>query len=688
MLAAAAFLNPAKAYAAKPVKITDCRMVSSKKLRVRAAASDLSKISGSKCYLFALSFSGSKIGASAKPVRSVKKAKNMTFTVSFKKANVNNMLYRRYVIAQKQASGKYKVISNYRYITNPGKSAAYTYKFPTASSKKGLQTNPEMREDYAELNIKHAAINIVFTEILASPNEQNQNVSYAYSYHGKTYWFRRYMIESLDTQLKALKQTNAVVTAIMLLGWRSDLTYLITPAGRQRGHEFYGWNTKEAQARETLQASLSFLAKRYASKSAPNGRIANWIIGNEVNDPDVYHYSGRLSLKQFAKEYAESFRMAYTAISSVYANARCYISLDHLWNSTQGTSFTARKTLDAFASAISREGYIPWNIAYHPYSSPLTEPKFWENWNQQLTASLTSPVINMGNLSLLTTYVKKTYGKNTRIILSEQGFTSRQNGRNTSAEQAAAIAYSYYLTEADDMVDSFMMNRQVDNTVANDMGLYLGLWTTAPGHTEWADAKKESWMVYKFMDTNLSKQYTSKYLKIIGAKNWKSLIKGFSSSLYTKTYFTKGTLSVVSQYQKKAAIPAKWNVYGAVSGKQAIDGGFRVYHDSSRNPNCLWGLTQNFSSLSFSAASELCMRVKITGASAGKAIVMVRVFSGNRIYEAQKTLPCNTTCKLKANLAAWEKASSVKRIQILASPVSGLWHSDAYMSVTGIERGA
>lgn len=101
--------------------------------------------------------------------------------------------------------------------------------------------------------------------------------------------------------------------------------------------------------------------------------------------------------------------------------------------------------LDSFASKIRAGGNLQWNLAYHPYSSPLTEPRFWANTNGQLTKSLTTPVINMGNIRLLTSYIRQKYGSKTRIILSETGYTSVQRKHNVENLQAAAVAYSYLL---------------------------------------------------------------------------------------------------------------------------------------------------------------------------------------------------------------------------------------------------
>ena len=50
------------------------------------------------------------------------------------------------------------------------------------------------------------------------------------------------------------------------------------------------------------------------------------------------------------------------------------------------------------------------------------------------------PVINMGNLSVLTGYIRNKYGTGHRIILSEQGYISLQQKRDVQRAQAAVAA--------------------------------------------------------------------------------------------------------------------------------------------------------------------------------------------------------------------------------------------------------
>ena len=91
----------------------------------------------------------------------------------------------------------------------------------------------------------------------------------------------------------------------------------------------------------------------------------------------------------------------------------------------------------------------------------------------------------MKNLHVLTGYMKKTYGSSVRIILSEQGYSSSWG----QANQAAAIAASYYIAACDPMVDAFIIRSYYDHPIEVAQDLSMGI------------AGKEAFAVYKYMDT-------------------------------------------------------------------------------------------------------------------------------------------------------------------------------------------
>ena len=674
--------------ASKPAQITECRLISAGKIRITVQLDHPEQISGKKCYLFEAALSRPGLTADAKPIQSKTKARKMTFTVSLNRNRSDSRLYSRFFLAVKNSSGTYSAVSSAKYISNPGRAAKYTYRFPTAVSKKGLQVSAAMTEDAVELNVHHSVLNIVFSDLISRREEYNRTASIPYKYHGKTYWFRRSVVESYDSQLEALKETKAIISGILLLGWRDDLTYLIYPSGRSEGHAFYAWNTSGTSAREHLEAAIAFLAGRYSTPSGKYGQIVNWIVGNEVNNYNVYNYAGRKNLTQYSRIYANAFRLTYNTVTSIYANARVYISLDHLWNYQTAGSFPSRNMLDAFAKALKRQGSIPWNLAYHPYGSPLTEPKFWENINQQVTQALTSPVINMANIGILTSYIRDKYGSTTRVILSEQGFSSvrHTSSGNMDAEkdQAAAIAYGYYLAEEDDMVDAFIINRQVDHRDEVSQGLDLGLWKREDSSRspEWASEAKTSWSVFKYMDTNRAAKVTAPVLSVIGIEKWSDVIEGFGSRFYTKTTVDRSALKQVKSYKKRGTIPTGWKQYGAVTGGGKSSGVLYVSHDGSRNRSCVWGFSQKFKKgLNFQSNPVFYTSLQVKGAQAGKVRVKLRFFSGNHIMESYGKIAAGRKVSLGVSLKNWKYRSKVTKIQVLIAPVKGGWEEGASLAM-------
>ena len=675
---------PVRTFAAQAVRITSCAFTSDTCLKVTAACSP-DDLDANVCYLFAVDYGASSVAKNASPLKSARTAAGMTFTVNAGKSTMKKYLDKRFLIGIKDQNGAYKAVSSGMYISNPGKVADYSYKFPKALSKKGLQVNANMMEDALELNVQHSVLNIVLSDLIVRESEPDSANTLSFTYNGKKYRIYKHLIDYYDKQLTALHKNGTVVSAVLLLGYRKDLTWLIAPKGRKKGHAFYAWNMDDAKVRQTFSAMVSYLANRYAAKKASHGRIANWIFGNEVDIAVTWNYAGDVSLKQYIQNYASGFRLMYNTLAGVYSKTRAYISLSHLWNTRQTGCFTARETLEAFGDAIAQGGRIPWNIAYHPYSSPLTEPKFWENKNGQLTAALTSPVINMGNLNVLTTYVKKKYGSSTRIILSEAGFTSKNNGKSVQKAQSAAIAYGYLLAETDDMVDAFIVHRHVDNNGEKAQGLYLGLWSSTGSET--ADSRKMSWKVFKYMDTSVSEKYTKAALKVIGAKKWSNVIKGYSTGTYAKYQVKFGPIRRVKGYKKTASIAGRWRPYGAVAGFTKQKGVSTAVRDPSRNRSCQWGIAQVFSGLSFKKHDRFFTTVKVTGSQAPKVTIRIRFYSGKHILECSRTIPRDREVKLRVSLKKWDRKKKVTRICILLEPVKGGWNSGAAFTMNNTVRG-
>lgn len=512
--------------------LTSVALISKKTVRVKARVRDYVKSVDGYYYLFHLNGTSEKVAKNAAPDAKIKKTTAVTMTTPLDHGTAASKLQSKFVLAVKTSkTGDYAVICASQYISNPEKLAAVHYAFPTTVTKKGLQVDPRYMKDAVSLGVKHTAYNICLDDLIAAPHQKNKTQGIAYRYNGTTYWFNKGIVESIDRTLEEFRKQNIVVSAILLLRWRDDLSYLIPKSAREPGHGFYALETSGAKAKRHWEAVFTFLAQRYT----PKKWIANWILGNEVNNYRDYHYTGSASLEKNVNTYAGAYRLASIAIRSVYEKARVYISLDQTWNYLSGYSNTSRQFLDRFAAYWNSYGKLGnFNIAFHPYPAPLEDPAFWTNSRQLIGKDINTPCISMSNLNILTNYVKMRWGSGTRIILSEQGFTSSRYGVEVEELQAAAMAYAYYLAEFNNMIDAFILHRHVDHQAEQAVGLSLGLWThdgsSIPASM---GRKKYAWDVFRCMDTPSGGTKTKFALQRIGASSWKAVVPGYTTARFS-----------------------------------------------------------------------------------------------------------------------------------------------------------
>jgi len=464
----------------------------------------------------------------------ITKGDALSFDLDLKLGSKDDRLYSRFVMAVYDGSS-YIPTGNVVYITNPESLASHTENYRNAQNKKGLliQNTTSMVADAFELGVNHVIVNIPFHHILG------EGIDYVYD--GKTYHFNKSLLEEYDSTIRRMSEKSMTVTAVILNGWNDNTPQLIYPGvTRQPENQvfYYGFNASTEEGYETIKAIASFLADRYSSLKSPYGKVSNWIIGNEINNQQ-WNYMGSMSLEQYTREYERAFRVFYTAIKSTNQNDRLFFSTDFNWRSDANgtTKYNAKDIIDTFNSNVVAGGQMDWNLAYHPYSIPMTEPEFWDDDQTGLiTYDAASPVVNLKNLSVLTDYLQQAHLRNSKgevrhVILSEQGFTSKSLTRGENNDlQAAAIAYAYYIADSNPYIDAFIMSRQVDAPVEVDTSCMFGLWycdMNQPNDIV-PTMRKKSWTIYKNIDNRNTTLATTEFAKsIIGIDKWSDVIPNF-----------------------------------------------------------------------------------------------------------------------------------------------------------------
>ena len=499
------------------IQILSCRIEGSQVI-VKGKLNHKFKTADEKLYLFEEPMYQKDITGS--PIADVKKEDTFEFSVPLNNNTAQSKLYSKFFVGMKFRDGTYQALSDGCFITNPEALAENQSSYPQARSKKGLLTDTVFGTDIEELGLSYTNVNIIMNELI-------NGSGYSYTYNGKTYHFN-----GLYGYVYLVQQCNAKgiqVTAQISIDRNASTQRFITGNSPYAETAYYGWNTDNSTTRQTMEAMFAYLGEKFGKN---NCYISNWILGNEVNSASGYYYVGNVSFSKFISMYSEAFRCLYNAVKSSRGSSKVFICLDNCWNQKNAFTicYSARSTLESFAAKISdMQKDVNWNLAYHAYNQPLSDSQFWSGANASMFTSdaNTTTFITMRNIQTLTDYVKNRFGSNTRIILSEQGFSSTYGGQ---ANQAAAIALAYYKAACNPMIDAFIIRSYKDEAHEVAQGLAMGL-KDANGK------KKTAYNVFKNMDSSNSLKYTEKVLKSqVG--NWKSLVPGYStgkiSSMYRK----------------------------------------------------------------------------------------------------------------------------------------------------------
>ena len=488
-------------------------------ITVSATVSNYVKSSNGYYYLVYVDSNSGKV---KKTVGKVKKPEKAKGKITFKLNISGHPEYAqgKFAIGIKKSKSAYSVISPKSYVSNPEKLSTNTAAYFVPGTKKGIQAT-----DINELTDTKSKT--VFFNLYISDLMRKDSGVETYKYNGKTYHFN-----GLYGYVYLVQQCNAKgiqVTAQISIDRNASTQSFITGNSPYAETAYYGWNTDNSTTRQTMEAMFAYLGEKFGKN---NCYISNWILGNEVNSASGYYYVGNVSFSKFISMYSEAFRCLYNAVKSSRGSSKVFICLDNCWNQKNAFTicYSARSTLESFAAKISdMQKDVNWNLAYHAYNQPLSDSQFWSGANASMFTSdaNTTTFITMRNIQTLTDYVKNRFGSNTRIILSEQGFSSTYGGQ---ANQAAAIALAYYKAACNPMIDAFIIRSYKDEAHEVAQGLAMGLKDTN-------GKKKTAYNVFKNMDSSNSLKYTEKVLKSqVG--NWKSLVPGYStgkiSSMYRK----------------------------------------------------------------------------------------------------------------------------------------------------------
>ena len=406
----------------------------------------------------------------------------------------------------------------------------FASKYPSKNAYESVSTMKGI-QGAAAYGAQHMFFNFDINKCYIPDGYPECGVPY-YEFEGKKYRFYDYcyFYKWISTQNQAGFTTNVQ----FMISWEEDDSYnlgqrhvLIDEDARTKTNAYYYAPASTGEGRQILRAFWSWVMTQLAER---NAHIDNFILGNEVNAPIYWHYSGNVNWQTKVRKYAISFYDMRKVIRSFSEKPRVSICLDHSWNhDDEGRGIKAKDYLSIFHSALTElnEGtpVDDWCLSMHLYPAVLFEPAIWQDapgFPQNLnTLSSDAYFVDGKNLSYITNYIKNIYGVNHRIMLTEQGFSSYR-GENI---QAASLAYSYYAAKYDPMVDCFILNADGSTDPKLDFVINGRLAGTIYGMLD--DPAKQS-----YIDNTL--------LPVIGVNSWSQIVPNYGQNVNKERYVGTG----------------------------------------------------------------------------------------------------------------------------------------------------
>ncbi len=353
-------------------------------------------------------------------------------------------------------------------ILDPEAEYLTTDAFSKATNLKGILGDKGQQGMYGS---QHTLMNVNVTDMVVDASTHDAT---AFTYKGHTYYF----IDYLKDWIKTANRNGKTVTLVILVPYVAGKEYLIDDTAlanrgnNTKGSPYFAPNVRGQK--ELYEAMFSWLAQLFSQE---NCHVDNWVLGNEVNMPNYYNFTGSNDTAYNVDLYAEGYLMLYNAVRKYTSASRVSLCLEHTWNypqqylSQEPGAINAMDYLNRFNAAVSgRQAGVDWSISYHMYPASLTQADIWVAPGRMPDApaldlnpkSADAWFVDGNNLNVLTDYVKATFG-NRRIMLTEQGFTNYYEGstdgvHNGDQIQAASLAYSYYTAKYNGLVDCFIIN--------------------------------------------------------------------------------------------------------------------------------------------------------------------------------------------------------------------------------------
>ena len=434
-------------------------------------------------------------------------------------------------------------------------------------SKKGLVDELDEESFIAskDLGSNWTALNIDFTSLVlanedakGNPIDNSRKNTDTVEVNGKTIYINKQYVSELDARLSRYEKMgiNVVGICVSFVSTENTSNYPRALKYIDDARWTNGFNTSNDLGRDYFIAGMEYLANRYSKGG--KGLICDYVIGNEIDYTyDWYEIipnesttgqplpkrgsnmnlrtgevEARAPFDTFMEEYSRTLRLANLAVKKYSNDIRVGISLSKEWAISRAErdncdrtlnkrydSYSPKEILDWLNYFSKKNGDYNWTLTPHNYPMANGNAAAYETGLTSGQAIITGDpdttlMITLNNLEVLQLYLdrenNKFNGNPREVFFTENGSSSGSEvgtpDPKVAKEQAAEIAQYYYRAASLPSVKALIYYKVEDRDQEGATSFKLGLFDTT-------GAKKPSYDVWKYIDTNRSFEVSKKYLK-------------------------------------------------------------------------------------------------------------------------------------------------------------------------------
>lgn len=386
--------------------------------------------------------------------------------------------------------------------------------------------------DFDELDTGSATLNFFVTQFTyLSPGDGRIE----HRYGGRSYWFdENFIRRNLDRVLEETGRRNMSVAGILLVQNEAaaadkELARLLTDPGNTGGGTLLMPNMTSPESVNCFAAIVDFLVSRYSRDAGSYGRVAHWIVLNEVDGGSSWANMGTRPQYFYTDYYIKVMRLVNNILRQYDQNAETFASFTHSWT-LPALDFPAKEMIETIDAMGKKEGDYRWALACHSYPWDLLDPRCWEC--PYSTPSMDTQCVSFRNLEVLDKWIRmpehKYLGVQKRSVwLSEAGLNSRSYSEWDLKEQAAGTAFAWKKVQALEGIDGWQWHNWFDNT-GDGAGAMLGL----RKYREDNDGEaKPAWYVFQAAGTEDEDAEFAQWLEYLGLSGWDEIMYDESAIL-------------------------------------------------------------------------------------------------------------------------------------------------------------